>query len=190
MSSSDKVDVVVTMTTDEILSSYQRKPRRNPGSRKPPAAGPPAKFSKYVVQTALVRSAEYDGRRGPQVVNASAAVGACGWLGGMDQEHFAVLCLDGTSHVRAIHVVGIGTSDRAFVESVDIFKAAVLSGSRRIILIHNHPSGEAVPSNADIQLTDRVIEMAKCVGVALIDHIIIGYKDHCSLRDQGFAKFD
>jgi len=78
-----------------------------------------------------------------------------------------------------------GSIDEAAVYVREVVKRAIDIGSAAIILVHNHPSGDPTPSRADIDLTRRIADAAKRLGVTLHDHIIIGAQGHVSLRSMG-----
>lgn len=82
-------------------------------------------------------------------------------------------------------VISDGSIDEAAVHVREVVKRAIDLGSAAIILVHNHPGGDPKPSRADIDLTRRISEAAKRLGIALHDHLIIGSEGHVSLRAQG-----
>jgi DNA repair protein RadC len=84
-----------------------------------------------------------------------------------------MLCLDTCHHMVAYHEISRGTLDHTIVEPRDIFKAALLANARSIILGHNHPSGDAMPSAPDHALTARVASAGTLIGIPLVDHIIV-----------------
>ena len=91
-----------------------------------------------------------------------------------DQEKFVVACLDTKNRVQCVVVVTIGTLDASLVHPREVFKPAFLEGSSSVILSHNHPSGNTTPSREDIQVTDRLTEAGKLLGIDVLDHIIYG----------------
>lgn len=91
-----------------------------------------------------------------------------------DQEQFVVACLDTKHRVQSVVVVTIGTLDASLVHPREVFKPAILEGSSAVILSHNHPSGNTTPSQEDIQVTNRLTEAGKLLGITVLDHIIHG----------------
>ncbi|GGA39172.1 RadC family protein [Sphingomonas psychrolutea] len=101
-----------------------------------------------------------------------------------------------TERVRVLHlntrnvlirdeVMSDGSIDEAALYVREVIRRAIDLGSAAIILVHNHPSGDPAPSRADIDLTRKVAEAGKRLGIALHDHIIIGASGHSSLRAMG-----
>ncbi len=91
-----------------------------------------------------------------------------------DQEQFVVACLDTKHRVQCIVKVTVGTLDASLVHPREVFKPAMIEGSSAILLSHNHPSGNPEPSREDIQVTDRLTEAGKLIGITVLDHIIHG----------------
>jgi DNA repair protein RadC len=101
-----------------------------------------------------------------------------------DKEHFRILFLDKRNHLIADEVQQTGTVDHTPVYPREVMKRALELSATAIILVHNHPSGDPTPSRADIQMTQSIIEIARTLGIAVHDHIIVG-KDGCvSLKSQ------
>jgi DNA repair protein RadC len=109
------------------------------------------------------------------------------WLDnpGYDQERFVVACLDTKNRVQSVVVITIGTLDASLVHPREVFKPAILEGSRFVLLSHNHPSGDATPSPEDQKVTERLTEAGKILGIEVLDHIIHGdgTNDVQSLRE-------
>jgi DNA repair protein RadC len=82
-------------------------------------------------------------------------------------------------------LVSRGTSSQALVDPPDVIRPALLANASRIIVAHNHPSGNPEPSKEDIALTKRLKEAGSIVGVQLLDHLVIGKHGYASLRDMG-----
>lgn len=90
------------------------------------------------------------------------------------QEHFGVLSLDATNTVIGFAIVHKGGLSSAIVEMPVVFKPALLLPTQAVVLVHNHPSGNTKPSDADVQLTKRAVEVGKLLGIPVLDHIILG----------------
>lgn len=101
-----------------------------------------------------------------------------------DRENFLVLTLNCKNEINAINTVSVGTLSSSVVHPREVFKVAILSNSSKIMLVHNHPSGDVEPSNADKMMTHRLIESGKILGIEIIDHIIIG-DTYYSFRENG-----
>ncbi|TWU62300.1 hypothetical protein V7x_40290 [Crateriforma conspicua] len=91
-----------------------------------------------------------------------------------DQEQFVVACLDTKHRVQCVVRVTVGTLDASLVHPREVFKPAMIEGSSAVLLSHNHPSGNPDPSREDIQVTDRLTEAGKLIGITVLDHIIHG----------------
>lgn len=101
-------------------------------------------------------------------------------------ECLAVLILNTRRRVKGHQLLTIGTLDTILVHSREVFRAAIVAASAAIILMHNHPSGEATPSEADIKVTRDLIRAGQLLKIELLDHVIIGNPAHCSLRELGY----
>jgi len=89
---------------------------------------------------------------------------------------------------RPIRIVEIsrGSLDASSIQPRDIFREALRSNGARIILAHNHPSGDPSPSREDISITERIAEAGRLLGIPLLDHIIIGDGRYLSLKERGY----
>ena len=93
---------------------------------------------------------------------------------GHDQERFVVACLDTKHRVQSVVVITVGTLDASLVHPREVFKPAIIEGSSAVILSHNHPSGDPAPSREDHQVTDRLTDSGKLLGIEVLDHIVHG----------------
>lgn len=97
-----------------------------------------------------------------------------------------VLGLDGQNRVVFLHEVARGGLHSLAVAAQDILRVAIVTGSSGVIIAHNHPSGDPTPSKEDLAMTRAVKEAAQCVGIQLLDHLIIAHGGgYSSLRDLG-----
>ena len=99
-----------------------------------------------------------------------------------DREHFRVLFLDKRNRLIADEVQQSGTVDHTPVYPREIVRRALELSSTAVILVHNHPSGDPTPSQADIAMTREIQEIAKPLGIQLHDHIIVGKDGHASFK--------
>ena len=97
-------------------------------------------------------------------------------------EQFRILFLDKRNTLIADEVQQSGTVDHTPVYPREVVKRALELSATALILVHNHPSGDPTPSRADIQMTKAIIDIAKPLGIAVHDHIIVGKSGHASLR--------
>jgi DNA repair protein RadC len=99
-----------------------------------------------------------------------------------EKEQFRILFLDKRNQLIADEVQQEGTVDHTPVYPREVVKRALELSATAIILVHNHPSGDPTPSQADIEMTKQVASVAKPLGVTLYDHIIVGKDGHASLK--------
>ena len=97
------------------------------------------------------------------------------------REIVKVLILNTKNIVDKILDVSYGTANLAIVTQKDVLAEAVKMEAPKIILVHNHPSGDPMPSKADMEFTDRLIAASKLLGVELLDHIVIGHDSYESI---------
>ena len=107
-------------------------------------------------------------------------------LEGLDREQFLIACLNTKNEPTNITVVSVGSLNKAIVHPREVFKTAILSNAASIMAFHNHPSGDATPSDQDIQLTHRLVEAGELLGIKLLDHLIIGDGSFTSLKEKGY----
>jgi DNA repair protein RadC len=99
-----------------------------------------------------------------------------------DKEQFRILFLDKRNGLIADEVQQVGTVDHTPVYPREVVKRALELSATAIILVHNHPSGDPTPSRADIDMTRAIIDVAKPLGIAVHDHLIVGKDGHVSLK--------
>jgi DNA repair protein RadC len=99
-----------------------------------------------------------------------------------DKEQFRLLFLDKRNQLIADEVQQTGTVDHTPVYPREVIKRALELSATALILVHNHPSGDPSPSQADIQMTKAIINIATPLGIAVHDHIIVGKGGHASLK--------
>jgi DNA repair protein RadC len=104
------------------------------------------------------------------------------------KEHFWTIGLDNANRILYIELISLGTTTSVQVEPMQVYRVAILKGAIRMVLVHNHPSGEIKPSDGDITITDRLIQVGKIVGITVLDHLIISEKTYNSLGDTGELK--
>jgi len=101
-------------------------------------------------------------------------------------ECFAVLLLNTRRRVKGHQLVSIGSLDTLLVHPREVFRGAVIAAAAAIVIMHNHPSGEATPSEADIKITRDLIRAGQLLKIEVLDHVIIGNPKYCSLRELGY----
>ena len=102
-------------------------------------------------------------------------------------EHFVMLALDNKNKIVGAFTITIGTIDSSLVNTRGIFQKALLCNASKIILAHNHPSGNCEPSKDDIKVTQNIAKCGDLLGIKLLDHIIVGEDDeYTSLKSRGY----
>ena len=104
-------------------------------------------------------------------------------LGREKKEHFIILYLD-TKNNLIESEVSVGTLNASLVHPREVFSKAILNSASRVIVLHNHPSGDSTPSDDDIATTRRLVEAGKILGISVADHIIIAKSNYSSLATQ------
>ena len=102
-----------------------------------------------------------------------------------EQEHFRILMLNTKNIVINIKDIFIGASDSSVIETRKVFKEALKYNAKNITICHNHPSGDPDPSKEDVNISLRIKEAGKIIGIDLLDHIIIGDNRFISLKYKG-----
>lgn len=105
---------------------------------------------------------------------------------GLDRERFLALYLDSRHRVQAVETVSIGSLNASLVHPREVFKPAIALSAAAVIVAHNHPSGNASPSGDDLDLTARLDRCGDLLGVALLDHLVVGDTEVTSIREYGW----
>jgi len=105
-------------------------------------------------------------------------------LGDKKKEHFKILSLDSRNKLISIDDVSVGTINANLVHPREVFKTAIQHLAVSIILVHNHPSGDPEPSEDDLEITKRITEAGKLIGINVLDHIIITRTKFFSFKDK------
>ncbi|MDI4657638.1 RadC family protein [Xanthobacter autotrophicus] len=136
-----------------------------------------------VVEAAAQRLAKGQVKRRPVLSSWSAVIDYCRTaMAYADREQVRVLFLDKRNQLIADEVLQTGTVDHAPVYPREVVKRALEVSASAVILCHNHPSGDPTPSRADIDMTRKIIDVAKPLGIEVHDHIIVGKDGHASLK--------
>ncbi len=104
----------------------------------------------------------------------------------LSQEHFVCLYLNTKNQVIHRQTVFIGSLNASIVHPREVFKEAFRRSAASIICFHNHPSGNPTPSREDIEVTQRLVECGKMLGIEVLDHLIIGDKKYVSMKEKGY----
>ena len=101
-------------------------------------------------------------------------------------ECLAVLILNTRRKVKGHHIVSIGTMDTILVHPREVFRVAIATAASALIVMHNHPSGESSPSDADIKVTRDLIRAGQLLKIEVLDHVVMGNGNRSSLRELGY----
>jgi len=104
------------------------------------------------------------------------------------QEYFYCFYLDNKNRLLERKLLFMGTINRSIVHPREIFKEAYLLSASGIICMHNHPSGDLIPSNEDITLTNSLVEIGKLQGIRILDHLIVSNNGYYSFYEEGKIK--
>lgn len=105
----------------------------------------------------------------------------------LEQEQFMVILLNAKNHVISVEEISEGTQTSTLVHTREIFKKAIRRSAHSIILVHNHPSGDPTPSREDREITLRLKEAGKTLGIDVLDHLVIGDRRYVSFRERGLV---
>ncbi len=139
----------------------------------------------YELRIVRERRTGYPASRGP-LQNSSAVVRAFrDHFNQLDREQVVVVLLDAKNRALGYHVVSTGILNASLVHPREVFKAAILANAAALIVIHNHPSGDPVPSAEDHAITERLVSAGQLLGIAVPDHIVIGDDAAFAFSDAG-----
>ena len=103
---------------------------------------------------------------------------------GLKQEYFYVFYLDSKKNLIERKLLFMGTVDRSLVHPREVFKNAYLCSASGIICMHNHPSGDLIPSRADLEITKTLVEIGRIQGIDVLDHLIVSDTNYFSFYDN------
>ena len=101
-------------------------------------------------------------------------------------ECFVVLVLNTRRRVKGHYLVSIGTMNTVLVHPREVFRLALMTSAAAVVVMHNHPSGDPTPSEADIKVTRDLMRAGQLLQIELLDHVIIGNPNRSSLRELGY----
>lgn len=119
--------------------------------------------------------------RGPEDVATLPAVRR---LRTATREHFVVLLLNARHECMGVDTVSVGSLNASIVHPREVFRPAILASAASILLIHNHPSGDVEPSEEDLAITHRLVQVGELLGIQVLDHVIVARRGIVSLRSR------
>jgi DNA repair protein RadC len=124
-----------------------------------------------------------------RVVNKMSALRlALPVLRGQKEEKLVILTLSRNNTLIKKHIFTTEQTDEVRIDSTSLLRRVIRDGAYSFIILHNHPSGDPVPSEPDIRFTDRTAKSARTLGVTLLDHLVIADEEHFSFREAGLLK--
>ncbi len=108
-------------------------------------------------------------------------------MGHLQREGLRVVLLDTRNGVLAMPTIYRGNVSTALVRTAELFRDAVRLHAARLVLVHNHPSGDPAPSPDDLHMTAEAVAAGRLLDIAVLDHLVIGHGSWVSLRDRGVA---
>ncbi len=139
-----------------------------------------------IVEAALKRAMKGQVAKKPVLSSWSAVIDYCRLaMAFAEREQFRILFLDKKNALIADEVQQTGTVDHTPVYPREVMRRALELSATALILVHNHPSGDPTPSGADMRMTRELVDIAKPLGIAIHDHIIVGRDGHASFKGLG-----
>lgn len=140
-----------------------------------------AKTTQFMAAYELWRR-QFEVSERPIIDSPEAAVSQLADIRDKKQEYFVCLTLDGANRLIAKRIVTIGTLTASLVHPREVFADAIADRAASVIVAHNHPSGSLEPSNADIEVTTRLKDAGKLLGIPLLDHVIVTQHDFVAIK--------
>lgn len=141
-----------------------------------------AKASQVLAMLALCT--RLDSERKAEILSASDVWNFCVDIRGMQREHFVVFYLDTQNCLIERQTISIGTLNSSLVHPREVFEPALTFHAASIIIAHNHPSGQLEPSAEDREVTRRLVQAGKMIGIDILDHIILSKKEYFSFQQK------
>lgn len=147
-----------------------------------------------VKATEILAAVEFGRRISKSTQLKEGTVSSSEWVGqylqeelsNLNQENVMALYLNTKNEIIKKDIVFIGSLNSSVAHPREIFNRAISYSAARIIIAHNHPSGNIEPSEADLSFTNRMVEAGELIGIELLDHFIIGENCYLSLREEGY----
>lgn len=101
------------------------------------------------------------------------------------QEVFGIITVNTKNQIISVHEISRGSVNASIVHPREVFKVALLHNAAAVFLFHNHPSGDPTPSREDREVTARLVESGKLLGIEVLDHLIVGDDQYYSMKERG-----
>ena len=132
----------------------------------------------------LGRRALEQGSQGSPIRGPEDVLAQVGDLARARREHFVVLLLNARNELQSRETVSIGSLNASIVHPREVFQPAILHSAASVVLVHNHPSGDPEPSEEDLTITRRLVEVGDLVGIGVLDHVIVATRGTVSFRSR------
>lgn len=114
----------------------------------------------------------------------SKVLAECESIRELNQEHFVIFTCDARTYMIDSHTVTIGTASSSPAHPREIFRLAINDNASTVIIAHNHPSGDYTPSQTDKEVTKRIVEAGRIIGIEVVDHVIVSKEGYYSMREE------
>lgn len=143
-------------------------------------------MTKIKVKSLEVREIEYSYDKRPKISSMEDVVKTVKpMIADPNKEFFMALYLNTKNGVMKQEIISIGSLNANVVHPREVFKTACMISAASVIVAHNHPSGDPTPSREDIEITKKLYEAGKMMGIELLDHVIIGYEKIYGFKENG-----
>lgn len=182
--SGERILLVNPDTGEETV--VELEPASNPRQSRPSIVQMPVgPYKDLFVRVALVRHPEYGKHKDVKITKSSDVYKLVKTMENLPQESMFVLLLNAQNRVVGITEAARGSWTKAFLEPTDLFRAAIVANAPAIIIVHNHPSGDAKESPEDIGFFQKAKTAGLTIGIKVLDSIIVGDGSYTSLADKG-----
>jgi len=142
----------------------------------------------HTYEVKLVRDKRVEGYKRQQVRTPQDVAGMLmDFLGDEPNENFVVVSLDARNKVIGITVVYKGSINAAVIRIAEVMHPAILHNAARIVIAHNHPSGDTTPSPEDVRVTEMIAQAGELLDIHVLDHLIVSHDSYTSLKEQGLG---
>lgn len=139
---------------------------------------------KAIQVLSIIELTQRFGIENPEILSAEDIWKLCSDIRDSKKEHFVVFYLDTKNKLIERQIVSIGTLNASLVHPRELFEPAISLHAVSVIIAHNHPSGDTSPSPEDIEVTKRLVDAGKILGIEVVDHLIVSKDNYFSFKDK------
>lgn len=136
------------------------------------------KFSKVSLRLAEEKTCNYNSRIIKETTDVIKFINETEEMYNYVEERMLLICLNTKNQIIAYSEIARGGIDNCNVDIKSIFKTVLMCNASKFILIHNHPSGNAMPSNLDFKITERILKASQIMDIKFLDHVVVGGKEN------------